>query len=145
MDGGGDFIQREIFQALLEGKRSQKPGRHRSLYISQVIIAGRDLPSARVDGKAFTVPQWRRPQLMKGENWPLVTDEPAIATFLKNYGAHTNTLFIVKVKILVLIKRSYTFLQFCWLSNLEWLSCVEHTIQYLLDMHLFDIHYWSHT
>ena len=31
MDGGGDFIQREVFQALPEGKRSQKLGQHRSL------------------------------------------------------------------------------------------------------------------
>ena len=26
MDGGGDFIQREVFQTLSEGKRSQKVG-----------------------------------------------------------------------------------------------------------------------
>jgi hypothetical protein len=31
VDGGGDFIHREFFQALGEGKRSQKLGQHRSL------------------------------------------------------------------------------------------------------------------
>jgi hypothetical protein len=31
VDGGGDFIQREVFQALPEGKGNQKMGKHMSL------------------------------------------------------------------------------------------------------------------
>ena len=45
VDGGGDFIQREVFQALPEGKRSQTLEQHRSLQIWQIVIDGRDLSS----------------------------------------------------------------------------------------------------
>ena len=45
MDGGGDFFQRDFFQALHEGKRSKKLGQHKSLYICHITINRRDLPS----------------------------------------------------------------------------------------------------
>ena len=54
VDGGGDFIQCEIFQALPGGKRNQKLGQHRSLQIFQIKIDGQYLPSARVDGRPPT-------------------------------------------------------------------------------------------
>ena len=60
MGEGGDFIQCEVIQALPEEKGNQKLGQHRSLSISQIVFDGRDLPSARVDGRVFTAPQWHR-------------------------------------------------------------------------------------
>ena len=45
MDGGGDFIQRKVFQALPEGKRNQKLGQHKSLQNCQIPINSQDLPS----------------------------------------------------------------------------------------------------
>ena len=50
-DGGGDFVQREFFQALPEGKRGQKLGQHRSFYIYQIVIDAWDLPNRRPHGR----------------------------------------------------------------------------------------------
>ena len=47
VDGGGDFIQHEGFQALPKWRRSQKLGQHRSLYISQIVINDWKFPSPR--------------------------------------------------------------------------------------------------
>ena len=52
-----------------------------------------------------------------------------VATSLIIFGTHTNIVFIIKVKILVLIKCSYKFSQSCWLLSLEWLSYFEHIFQ----------------
>ena len=43
--------------SLYEGKGSQTLGQHRSLEIFQIVIDGRDLPSVRVAGRAFTTPR----------------------------------------------------------------------------------------
>ena len=51
MDGIGDFILREIFQALPKGRRNQKLGQHNNLYISQIVIDDQDLPNRRPDGR----------------------------------------------------------------------------------------------
>jgi hypothetical protein len=43
------------------------------------------------------------------------------------------------------IQWSDRFLRLCWLSILEWLAYIEHTVQSLLNTCLFGIHSWSHT
>ena len=67
-----------------------------------------------------------------------------LATLLVNFKTNMNTLFIIKVKILVLNERSYKVSpappHLCCLLNLEWLSNFEHTIQ-----SPFGIHSWNHT
>ena len=55
----------------------------------------------------------------------------AIATYLMILGAHKNILFIVNMKTLVLIKWSYTFLELCWLLNLERPKYFEYAIHSL--------------
>jgi hypothetical protein len=40
------------------GEGKPKLGQYRSPWISHIIIDGRDLPSARIDWRAFTAPQW---------------------------------------------------------------------------------------
>ena len=49
------------------------------------------------------------------------------------------------MKILMLIKWSYRYLELHWQLSLEWLSYFEHTIQSLLNTCVFNIHFWSHT
>ena len=48
-------------------------------------------------------------------------------------GARKNVLFIVKMKILVLIRWSYRFFKSCWLLNVERLSCFAYIVQSLLN------------
>ena len=67
-----------------------------------------------------------------------------IATFLTNCGADMIILFIMKVKILVLMKWSYRYPQLCWLLNLKRLSCFEHVVQSISDTCFFDSCSWSH-
>ena len=56
-----------------------------------------------------------------------------VATFLIIFGAHTNILFIIKVKILVFITWSCNrSLQLSGLLSQERLSCFEHVVQTLL-------------
>jgi hypothetical protein len=54
-----------------------------------------------------------------------------------NVGAYMNILFIIKLKILVLIKWSYSSPQSRWLLNLEKLANFEHVVQSLLTTCLF--------
>ena len=56
VDGGGDFIHREVIQTPPEGKRSQKMGQHKSFQISHIAMDGRDLPSALPQREAFAAP-----------------------------------------------------------------------------------------
>jgi hypothetical protein len=60
----------------------------------------------------------------------------AVATFLTIFRAHINISFILKVKILVLIKRSYRSPQLHWLMNVVWLSYFKHVVQSLLNTFL---------
>ena len=53
-----------------------------------------------------------------------------------------NILYIVKEKIIVLIKWWYRSPQICWLLNLKYLSYSEHAIQPLLNTCLFGIRSW---
>ena len=64
-------------------------------------------------------------------------------TLLIVFGAHTNTLFITKVKIYVLIEWSYRSSQLCRRLNIGWLSCFEHVVQSFLPT--YGIRSWSHT
>jgi hypothetical protein len=58
--------------------------------------------------------------------------------FLTNSGAHINILFIVTLKILVLVKQSFTSFQLCWLLSLHWLShFAKHAIQSLSNTYVF--------
>jgi hypothetical protein len=49
-----------------------------------------------------------------------------------------NILFIIKMKILVLVKWSYKFPQSCWILSLEWLASFEHTVQSLWNTCLYE-------
>jgi hypothetical protein len=74
VDGGGYFIQCDVFQALPpKERRSQKLGQHRNLYICQIIIDNRDLPSPR--------PRGRRSQHLSDTD----CDWPKLVLFLKCY------------------------------------------------------------
>lgn len=46
-----------------------------------------------------------------------------------------NILFIIKVKVLVLIRWSYRFLQLCWQLALEWIHILS-----MLQFNLFETH-----
>ena len=47
------------------------------------------------------------------------------------FGAHVNILFLIKVKVLVLLKWSYRPSQLCQVLSLEWLVYFEHIVQSL--------------
>ena len=53
-----------------------------------------------------------------------------VAIFLIIFWAHMNIFYIVKVKILVLIKWYIGPPQSCWLLNLEWWTNFEHIIHF---------------
>ena len=57
----------------------------------------------------------------------------------KLWSSFMNFLFIIKAKILVLIKRSYMFPQWCWLSNIFWAHSpifLKHV--YFVGVHVLD-------
>lgn len=53
----------------------------------------------------------------------LVNPNRGRSHFPHTFGARTNVLFIMKMKISVLIDWSYRYLQLSWLSSLQWLTC----------------------
>jgi hypothetical protein len=56
------------------------------------------------------------------------------------FGAHGKSLFIIKVKILVLIKWSYRPLQLRSLLSLDYLAHFEHVFQSPLNKCLLGVH-----
>ena len=54
-----------------------------------------------------------------------------VAICLINFGTYFNIVFIIKVRILVLIKWSNRSPQ-PWLLNLKWLAYSEHIVQFLI-------------
>ena len=59
------------------------------------------------------------------------------------FAARMNILFIIKVKILMLVRWSYRSPQSCELLNLAWLAFFEHIFQSLLNTCLSNVGYLS--